>query len=76
MEPGAETAEPDQYQGPAFDDLDLSVQEGFYNYLEEVAGINDDFSDKVCELAESREEVEYCRWLDEVHEFVATQQAE
>lgn len=69
-EPSPDADVDELYQGPSFDDLDLSVQQAFYNYLEEVAGIDDTFSDNVREFCEAKEQVEYCGWLDEVHAFV------
>ena len=73
-EPQEEDDSTQSYQGPAFDDLDMSLQQAFYDYLDEVAGINDAFSDNLTELADAKEEVEYVHWLEEVHEFVSKQQ--
>lgn len=57
------------YRGPDFDDLDMAVQNAFYNYLDD-RGINDDFSARIAEFCEAKEQTEYTRWLKNVRDFV------
>lgn len=49
------------------------MQQAFYNYLEDVAGIDDEFSDNIREFCEAKEQSEYCTWLGEVRAFLDDQ---
>ena len=64
-----ELREGDLYTGPEFEDLDLEVQEAFYNALGDI-GVDDDFADGVAWLAEAKDQSEYVRWLENVKEFM------
>lgn len=57
------------YVGPQFETLDEKVQEQFYAYLEE-RGIAADLALFIPELAEWKEQREYCKWLENVKVFV------
>jgi complement component 1 Q subcomponent-binding protein, mitochondrial len=57
------------YVGPQFETLDEKVQEQFYTYLEE-RGISTELALFIPELAEWKEQREYCKWLENVKAFV------
>ncbi len=57
------------YVGPQFETLDEKVQENFYRFLEERA-IDADLALFIPELAEYKEQREYCNWLENVKTFV------
>ena len=57
------------YNGPDFEDLDDSVQEGFDMLLSE-SGVNDDVCDFIDASAVDKEQREYMRWLKNVDSFI------
>lgn len=59
------------YAGPAFDELDDTLQQAFADYLEE-RGITADFGVYLMELVHDKLEVEYMNWLRHAREFVSS----
>ena len=57
------------YNGPDFEDLDDSVQEGFDLLLSE-SGVNDEVCDFIDASAMDKEQREYMRWLKNVDSFI------
>ncbi|GAA5834741.1 hypothetical protein JCM11251_003650 [Rhodosporidiobolus azoricus] len=57
------------YMGPAFENLDESVQAEFEQYLEE-RGVNSALALFIPDLAEWKEQKEYVRWLEGTKEFI------
>ena len=68
--PSGKSAEDvDLYGGPAFNNLDDSLQESFLKYLNE-RGINDDFCYFILGYSRAKEQKEYLNWLKTVKSFV------
>lgn len=63
------TENDEAYKGPTFEDLDVAMQQGFYDYLSE-RGVDDDLADTVNAYAAAKEQKEYVHWLKDVGEFV------
>lgn len=59
------------YSGPNFEDLEETVQDKFYEYLEE-RGINSDLANYIVEAHLDKEQREYTNWLEKVATFVKT----
>ena len=57
------------YGGPAFSDLDASLQEAFEAYLEE-RGVDAALAEYVVELSIDKEQREYVNWLKRTAAFV------
>ncbi|BGP15693.1 Mitochondrial acidic protein mam33 [Rhodosporidiobolus nylandii] len=57
------------YMGPAFENLDESVQSEFEQYLEE-RGVNSALALFIPDLAEWKEQKEYVRWLEGTKAFI------
>lgn len=57
------------YSPPAFTDLDFGLQASFAGYLAGL-GIDDDFADRVRDLAELKEQLEYVRWMGGIKRIV------
>jgi complement component 1 Q subcomponent-binding protein, mitochondrial len=58
------------YAGPVFDQLDDSLQNGFYEYLED-KGVDAELISTLAQFAEWKEQSEYTKWLENVHSFVS-----
>lgn len=58
------------YEGPAFSDLDESLQGAFYEYLTE-RNIDDDLSFFVLAYSREKEQKEYTNWLEKLQAFTA-----
>ena len=58
------------YNGPDFEDLQESLQEGFDEFLAEV-GVNDELCDFVDAAAVDKEQREYIRWLSNIQGVLA-----
>lgn len=58
------------YEGPAFTDLDESLQGAFYEYLTE-RNIDDDLSFFVLAYSRDKEQREYTHWLEKIQAFTA-----
>jgi len=57
------------YPGPDFLSLDSTVQEIFYEYLEE-RGINSDLAEFLPEYVNMKENKSYLRWLEQISKFL------
>ena len=57
------------YSGPAFADLDETVQDAFGAYLEE-RGVDSEMMEYLMELSVDKEQREYVNWLKRTAEFV------
>lgn len=57
------------YAGPAFDELDETLQNAFYNYIQEL-GISDDFATKLADYCSAKEQNEYVTWLKSIKNFL------
>eukprot|EP00611_Tribonema_gayanum_P027141 TRINITY_DN6620_c0_g1_i7.p1 TRINITY_DN6620_c0_g1~~TRINITY_DN6620_c0_g1_i7.p1 ORF type:complete len:205 (+),score=67.26 TRINITY_DN6620_c0_g1_i7:91-615(+) len=68
--PGSDDAHyNDIYRGPAFEELDETLQIAFHKYLDE-RGVGKDVAAFVCAHADAKEQEEYIRWLQTVRNFV------
>lgn len=68
---GQDLESQDNYSGPRFGDLEPSVQDAFYNFLED-RKVDDDLSFFVLAHSREKEQAEYLNWLKGVLSFVAT----
>lgn len=66
----AETDANELYEGPAFSDLDESLQGAFYEYMTE-RNIDDDLSFFVLAYSRDKEQREYTHWLEKLQAFTA-----
>ena len=57
------------YTGPNFEELDDELQDAFIQYLDE-RGITDDIAVFIENYAETKEQKEYCTFLEKVTDFV------
>jgi complement component 1 Q subcomponent-binding protein, mitochondrial len=57
------------YAGPVFAELDETLQQAFSDFLEE-RGVDADLALYLMELVQDKLEVEYCRWLGSVAEWL------
>lgn len=58
------------YAGPAFEELDVSLQTAFYEYLAE-RGIDDELAANLADYCANKEQQEYVHWLKSMKDFVA-----
>ena len=65
----ADDEEIEAYGGPVFDQLEESLQDAFYDYLED-RGINDDMCFFVLTYSGHKEQQEYKYWLNNLLQFV------
>lgn len=65
---GKSTTDEKLYFGPNFGDLEGSLQDAFYDYLEE-RKIDDDLSFFVLSHSRTKEQAEYVNWLNKLLEF-------
>lgn len=66
---GKNKEDEDVYGGPVFGDLDESLQESMYSYLEE-RGVDDDLCYFVILSSRHKEQQEYMNWLNNLLNFV------
>lgn len=59
------------YTGPVFAELDTTLQQGFYDYLEE-RGVTAELGLWLMEALSDKMSTEYMAWLQRVREFVAS----
>jgi complement component 1 Q subcomponent-binding protein len=66
-----ENSDREYYGGPAFDDLDETVQNALVDFFEK-RGINDKLSYFIMAYSREKEQQEYVRWLSNVRDFAET----
>jgi complement component 1 Q subcomponent-binding protein, mitochondrial len=57
------------YNGPNFEELDTTLQNAFYEHLEQL-GIDDSFASALADYASAKEQSEYVQWLKSVEKFI------
>lgn len=57
-----------RYEGPEFSELDVSLQRAFHDYLLD-RGFDEGFAEAVRDISDTKEEVEYISWLENVRQF-------
>lgn len=69
MQPG-DSADEELYTGPAFEDLDDTLQLAFSDFLEE-RGVTSELGEYMCLMARDKASLEYQGWLQNVCDFVS-----
>ncbi|KFK42454.1 hypothetical protein AALP_AA2G258800 [Arabis alpina] len=65
----SDKSSPSAYGGPEFEELDDSLQDALYQFLEE-RGISDDFAVLLHQYMKNKGKCEYVRWMESVKSYV------